>query len=120
MTGRLHPDDIEAIARRVVELEAERASVGAPALVDASTLARQLGMSRAFVYEHRHELGAVLVGGGSRPRLRFNPDAALAAFTALTAKPQPPEQPEQPARQKPRRTRPTSSAPLLPIAGERS
>lgn len=117
MTGRLHPDDIEAIARRVAELQAERASVGAPALVDASTLARQLGMSRAFVYEHRHELGAVLVGGGSRPRLRFNPDAAVAAFSALTAKPQPPK---QPARQKPRRTRPTSSAPLLPIAGERS
>lgn len=118
MTRRLHPDDVEAIARRVVELQAERMPFGGPALVDASTLARELGMSRAYVYEHRQELGAVLVGDGSRPRLRFNLDVALAAFRALSDSK--PKAAPVPVRQKPRRTRPTSGAPLLPIAGDRS
>jgi hypothetical protein len=42
-------------------------------LVDAATLARQLGVSRATIYEHARELGAVRVGGGARSRLRFDP-----------------------------------------------
>ncbi len=115
--NRLHPDDVEAIARRVVELQAERIPLGAPALVDATALAHAIGMSRAYVYEHADELGAVKVGDGKKPRLRFNMGVALAAFSALTDKP---EAAEQPVRHKPRRIRPTASAPLLPIAGERT
>src|SRR6516164_8486087 len=41
-------------------------------LVDAATLARQLGVSRATIYEHSRELGAVRVGDGARGRLRFD------------------------------------------------
>jgi hypothetical protein len=43
-------------------------------LVDAATLARQLGVSRATIYEHAQDLGAVRVGGGARGRLRFDPE----------------------------------------------
>lgn len=93
MTGRLHPDDIEAIARRVIELQSERVAPSEPALVDATALAHGIGMSRAYVYEHAHELGAVKVGDGKKPRLRFDLDVALAAFSALTDKPKAPEQP---------------------------
>jgi len=56
----------------------------APALVDASTLAQLLGVSRAWVYEHAGELGALALGPageGKRPRLRFDPDAARAALS---------------------------------------
>src|ERR1035441_9781222 len=42
-------------------------------LVEPEELARTLGVSRSTIYEHADELGAVEVGGGSRPRLRFDP-----------------------------------------------
>jgi hypothetical protein len=57
--------------------------------VDAAELARILGVSRAFVYEHAAELGAQRVGPGGvdpatgkrrRPRLRFDVETARAAF----------------------------------------
>jgi hypothetical protein len=59
-----HEQLVEAIARRVVELLDERAAAGPdPArLTDAGGLARLLDVSRAFVYEHQDELGAVRVG----------------------------------------------------------
>ncbi len=115
MTGRLHPDDVELIARRVVELQALRPA--RPALVDAATLAREIGM-RAWVYEHRDELGAVQVGDGEKPRLRFNLERALAGFDVLTEKPRA----TAPARQAPRSRRRDgdSTVPLLPIAGEKA
>ena len=50
-------------------------------LVDAATLAGLLGVSRSTVYEHAAELGAVEVGGGERPRLRFDPQTALEAWS---------------------------------------
>jgi hypothetical protein len=57
------------------------AAAGRTALVDAATLAAELGVSREWVYEHRDELGAIPLGKGSRPRLRFDPDAARAALS---------------------------------------
>ena len=114
--NRLHPDDVEAIARRVVELHAQTLTPVRPALVDATTLAKAIGMSRAYVYEHAAELGAVQIGDGDKPRLRFNLDAALAAFSVLTDKPPT----AAPVQQPPRRRPSTTSAPLLPIAGERA
>jgi len=41
--------------------------------IDANEVAARHGVSRAFVYEHADDLGAISVGGGSRPRLRFDP-----------------------------------------------
>ncbi len=49
-------------------------------LVDAQTLAAELGVSRAFVYEHAGELGAQRLGDGPRARLRFPLEAARDAL----------------------------------------
>jgi predicted DNA-binding transcriptional regulator AlpA len=69
---------VDPLARRVVEVMKEEGVVAqAPAShkwLDAAAVAERLGMTREWVYEHASELGAVRVGGGSRPRLRFPPD----------------------------------------------
>ena len=49
-------------------------------LVDASEVARRFGVSRGWVYEHAGELGALRLGGGPRPRLRFELAAVDAAL----------------------------------------
>jgi hypothetical protein len=68
----LDSESIEAIARRVAQLLDERPT--APTgLVDATDLARLLGLARSTVYEHQHELGGIKLGEGDRPRLRFAP-----------------------------------------------
>lgn len=58
-------------------------------LVDAATLAAELGCSRKWIYEHADELGALALGAlgdGKRPRLRFDPVAARAALACLSSK----------------------------------
>jgi hypothetical protein len=45
-------------------------------LVDAATLARELDVSRAWVYNHADELGAIPLGAGERPRLLFDLERA--------------------------------------------
>lgn len=64
----------EAIAGEVVELvrselRAEQASVE---WIDAKEVARRFGVSRAWVYANAGRLGAVKLGDGARPRLRFD------------------------------------------------
>jgi hypothetical protein len=80
--GLLSPRDValvEAVAQRVLgALEARPL----PRLVDASTLAGVLGVSRSTVYEHAEQLGGLEVGGGTRPRLRFDVDRTPAAWTS--------------------------------------
>jgi len=66
------PELAEAIARRVVELLREEETEERPArLVDAATLARELGVEREWVYAHAEQLGAVRLGGPNG-RLRFD------------------------------------------------
>ena len=72
---RLDPQTVEAIARRVVEL-LEKRGLQNRELVDAAELARRLGIERSWVYSHAIELGAVKLGGGAKPRLRFDPEVA--------------------------------------------
>jgi len=69
----------EAVASRVLDLLADRQTPPVSGLVDAATLARELGVSRAFVYDHASHLGAVRLGSGSKPRLRFDIAKAKAA-----------------------------------------
>jgi hypothetical protein len=111
----LSEGSIEAIARRVVELLEERP--GEIGLVDAAELARRLGVTRAWVYEHATELGAIRLGDGPSPRLRFDPAEAVAAMR--------PVQREPPAPMTTRRRSPTGWPPdrpvqLLPIRTPRS
>ena len=74
---KLDPLTIEAIARRVVELLGRRGLSSGPELVDAAELARRLGIERSWVYTHAIELGAVKLGAGRKPRLRFDPQVAI-------------------------------------------
>ena len=79
----LPPDQeafIDAVARRVIALlEEQQPARGA--LVDARTLARLFGMSISAVHEHAEEFGAVRLGSGGRPILRFDLDRAREAWT---------------------------------------
>ena len=75
---------IDAIASRVAEQLLElltdrdpRPQRSEEVLVDASELAAHLGVSRKWVYQHAHELGAKRLGNGPRPRVRFPHDTTL-------------------------------------------
>jgi len=56
-------------------------SVDRTPLVDAATLAAELGVSRDWVYEHASELRAMRLGAGPKARLRFDPIAARVALS---------------------------------------
>lgn len=83
---KLDSQTIEAIARRVVELLEQR-GVQKRELVDAAELARRLGIERSWVYSHAIELGAVKLGNGAKPRLRFDPQIAAQALQRVDEKP---------------------------------
>ena len=72
---KLDAETVEAIARRAVEL-LEARGLRKRELVDAVELARRFGIERSWVYTHAIELGAVKLGDGPKPRLRFDPQIA--------------------------------------------
>jgi hypothetical protein len=77
---------VEAVAHRVAELIRDDAhKTAAPRLVDAATLAAELGVERSWVYEHAHQLHPIRLGSGPRARLRFNPDAVHAILDGQAA-----------------------------------
>lgn len=93
------------------ELAATRPGGG---LVDAATLARELGVSRQFVYDHAEELGGLRFGSGRRPRLRFELATAKRAWGHITdGRPQGRVRETPPTRR--RRQAPTPA--LLPLRG---
>jgi hypothetical protein len=114
---KLDPPTVEAIARRVVEI-LERRGFQHRELVDAAELARRFGIERSWVYSHAIELGAVKLGSGPKPRLRFDPQ--IAARVLRKAGEQTAADP--PARSGKRADRPSagggSEVRLLPIRGE--
>jgi hypothetical protein len=72
---QLAPESIEAIARRIAELLAEREPEPPErGLISAEAVAERWGVSRRWVYEQAERLGARKINTGSRPRLRFDPD----------------------------------------------
>lgn len=86
--ARLHPADVELIARRSAELVLialeSRPPSDESSLVDATEIAQRFGVDRGWVYAHADELGAVRLGTGRKPRLRFN---AAVVERALTSPP---------------------------------
>ena len=88
----LDPTLVDAIAQRVIELLAgdapETGRQTAPDAARASSLtvadiAARYGVSRSWVYAHQRELGAIRLGSGPRPRLRFNANVAAAAIAGF-------------------------------------
>jgi hypothetical protein len=77
-----------AVATRVIEILNEQGFGPQPARqaewLDALEVARRLGVSREWVYEHAEELGAARLGSGRRPRLRF-PERSLGRPPAESA-----------------------------------
>jgi len=70
--SRSESDLVEAIAHRVVELlRTHELWEHQARLVDAATLARELGVERDWVYANSERLGAIRLGG-PRGRLRFD------------------------------------------------
>jgi len=69
---RLEPEDIKAIAERVVErlTQETRPGVGI-GLATAADVAELYGVSVSWVYANKRRLGAVLLGDGPKARLRF-------------------------------------------------
>ena len=123
--GRLHPDDLTALvdgtARRVVELLREKGAAPAetPVLLSAAQVAARFGVSRDWVYEHADELGALRLGAGRKPRLRFDAERVATALTPRQGSmgPAEPDAPPRLARQR-QVPRPTpTECPLLPIGG---
>jgi len=74
---RLAEDQVQDIVDRIVERLAPRLAARGDGLVDAATIARELGVKRATVYAHKDELGAIEIGSGSKPRLRFDRKRAV-------------------------------------------
>jgi hypothetical protein len=72
---------VDAVALRVVELMRNGSPPGDRRLVDAATLATELGVTRSWIYEHRDELGVVRLGTGTKPRLRFDVETARQALS---------------------------------------
>jgi len=101
---RLDSATIETLAQRIAELLTptpaprltERPAGG---LLSAAEVSSWCGVSRGWVYQHAAELGAVRIGDGERPRLRFDPNRVTERLNQLAAlAPAPP----------PRRRRPRS------------
>ena len=111
---------MEAVARRVAELiRTESDPHAVRRLVDAATLAAELGVERSWVYAHRDELGAIQLGSGSKPRLRFDPATArsVLAHSATTGSREP-KTPVPTSKPVHRRRRGTGNGSgLLPIRG---
>ncbi len=69
---------IEAIVQRIVGLIGGGGD-GPPdppapgRLLSASEVAERWGVDRSWVYQHAERLGAIRLGDGPRPRLRFDP-----------------------------------------------
>lgn len=115
------PDgDVEAIAIRVAELLVpqlaallgERGAFPRDGLVDVDDVAAVLKMSRDWVYEHQAELGAVRLGAGARPPLRF--DAARVREYMAAGRVDVRDE-ASPRRRGPRRT--SRGVELLPLRG---
>lgn len=79
---KLDAETVEAIARRAVEL-LEARGLQKRELVNAAELARRFGIERSWVYSHAIELGAVKLGDGPKPRLRFDPEIAARVLRGL-------------------------------------
>jgi hypothetical protein len=117
--AELTPDAIERVAQRVVQLLHHQShptgELGSPDLLDAGQLARRLGVTRAWVYENAAQLGAIPLGDGPRPRLRFDLATATEAFQAPRRRNEPVPVSDTPRPRPTRRRRTPSTVPLLPV-----
>jgi hypothetical protein len=120
--AELTPHAVEQIAQRVAQLLHEQRHEQADArpaparLLDATQLARHLGVTRTWVYEHAQQLGAIRLGTGAKARLRFDLDTATVAIKSPHERQPGVTAPAGETRRRGRpRRRPQPAVPLLPI-----
>lgn len=107
--------ELAALRVEIAELRTEREQTASRQLVDAATLARELGVKRRWVYAHSDRLGAEPLtepGDGRKPRLRFDVDKARLAFA------RDPDEETAPAKsisRSPRRKRETRAGHILRV-----
>jgi hypothetical protein len=110
-TVRLDAATIETLASRIAALlsplptvqRAERIPSGR--LLSAAEVSAWCGVSRGWVYQHATKLGAVRIGDGERPRLRFDPDRVAEHLNHSPAVPPPDHPKRRPSSQRSRRIR---------------
>jgi hypothetical protein len=100
-------DLAERIAGRVAEILADSRSLDTTQneWLTAGQLAARLGVTAQWVYDHQNELGAIKLGSGRKPRLRFPGDTTPGTDHWARHRPRPE------GHREPRRTR----AGLLPV-----
>lgn len=69
----------DLLAPRIVAALQARPVV-AQSLIDANEVAQRFGMSAEWVRDHSSELGAIRLGDGPRPRLRFDAETVAKAM----------------------------------------
>jgi hypothetical protein len=90
--AELTHEAIEHIAQRVAQLLRERSEGGngfPVRMLDAAGLAGRLGVNRAWVYQHKADLGAIRIGRGPNARIRFDLETVEAALTSDATREQP-------------------------------
>jgi hypothetical protein len=120
---------LEQVARRVIALLDERALDDAELaellgdgiqraggdrrreLLTVAQIAQKYGVHPSWVYAHKRELGAVPLGDGPRPRLRFDPHVVA---DRLRAAPAPDTTRTRSPASRPRRRRALRSVPAAP------
>jgi hypothetical protein len=120
VTDRLHPDDIEAIARAVAEILRQDGPPATGELLTAADVAQRFGVTRQWAYQHAGQLGALRLGDGPKARLRFDPAKVTAALDAcsLSRQPQEPQTRSVKPNRRPRARRSIGTeVELLPIRG---
>jgi hypothetical protein len=79
----LDPSTVERLAMRTADLIGQRLRLTAsiatephepPRPLTAAEVAARWSLHPNWVYKHARELGAIPIGDGRRPRLRFDPD----------------------------------------------
>jgi hypothetical protein len=104
------PDGIHLpeLAREVAALLRQSTAAPAERLLTAKEIAERFNVDRSWVYAHARELGVIRIGGGARPRLRFDPAVVAQHVLPTTAGVTTQRSPA-----------PTNTSPLLPITPSR-
>lgn len=106
---RLHPDDLDQLADLIAERVAarlisddandhltnrpfaavegrEKQRKAPERLLSAREVAGRYGVSAEWVRDHASDLGAIRLGDGPRPRLRFDPEIVAGALTSRSGR----------------------------------
>lgn len=67
---------------RIAEAVCDRMGGSLPQLLTADQVAERLSVDRDWVYENADDLGAIRIGNGSKPRLRFDAAKVLSFLSA--------------------------------------